>query len=284
MANAAGICGSFAAGLLECWVDGTQTKFLHPGWAAQSGISSAFLARAGATGPAQIFEGRFGLFASHLQDSTVARDLARITGGLGTTWESRQASFKPFPAAHVLHPYVDALLRLRKTHAVDAGSVESIDCPVAPFIVPIVCEPTAEKFAPASDSHGRVSLQYTLAEALYLGELGKNAYDLSSLRNPEILSLARRVTYHVDPTFPGPGRFKGEVRVTLRGGQSFTAVEEYNRGSAQNPMSESDLRTKFDENASGFLSAVARRRLAEEIERLDHLPDSRTIVDLAVRS
>ena len=36
MARAAGIVGSFAAGLLECWVDGTQTKFLHPGWAAQS--------------------------------------------------------------------------------------------------------------------------------------------------------------------------------------------------------------------------------------------------------
>ena len=31
LARAAGICGSFAAGILECWVDGTQPKFLHPG-------------------------------------------------------------------------------------------------------------------------------------------------------------------------------------------------------------------------------------------------------------
>ena len=37
MASAAGIAGSYASGLLECWVDGTQTKFLHPGWSAQSG-------------------------------------------------------------------------------------------------------------------------------------------------------------------------------------------------------------------------------------------------------
>ena len=51
MTNAAGIAGSFASGLLECWVDGTQSKFLHPGWAAQSGITAATLARAGATGP-----------------------------------------------------------------------------------------------------------------------------------------------------------------------------------------------------------------------------------------
>src|SRR4029434_7598219 len=37
LAYAAGTCGSFAAGLLECWVDGTDTKFLHSGWAAQGG-------------------------------------------------------------------------------------------------------------------------------------------------------------------------------------------------------------------------------------------------------
>jgi len=55
MARAAGICGSFASGILECWVDGTQTKFLHPGWSAQSGIASAFLAAAGTTGPAEVF-------------------------------------------------------------------------------------------------------------------------------------------------------------------------------------------------------------------------------------
>ncbi len=41
-----------------------------------------------------------------------------------------------------------------------------IECPVTEFIVGIVCEPTQEKLAPASDSHGRVSLQYSLAEAL----------------------------------------------------------------------------------------------------------------------
>ena len=45
MARAAGICGSFASGILECWVDGTHPKFLHPGWAAQSGITAAVLAR-----------------------------------------------------------------------------------------------------------------------------------------------------------------------------------------------------------------------------------------------
>jgi 2-methylcitrate dehydratase PrpD len=284
LARAAGICGSFAAGILECWVDGTQPKFLHPGWAAQSGITSAFLGRAGTTGPAAVFEGRFGLFASHLQDPQVARDFRRITQELGTRWDSRRASFKPFPAAHVLHPYLDALLRLRVRHGITPSDVERIDCPVAAFIVPIVCEPVAEKTAPASDSHGRVSLQYTLAEALALGELGKTAYREAILENPEILALARRVHYTVDPSYPGPGHFKGEVRITLKDGRSVVEVEEFNRGSFENPMTDVELRGKFDDNASAHLSASARDRLVGEIRRLELLPDASVLVGLAISS
>lgn len=280
-ANAAGMCGSFSAGLLECWVDGTQTKFVHSGWAAQSGIMAAYFGQAGLTGPAAVFEGRFGLFASHVQDAGARRDFSRITNGLGTHWDSRNASFKPFPAAHVIHPYIDALLRIRTAHRIRTEDIESIECPVAAFIVPIVCEPLEEKLAPLSDSHGRVSLQYTLAEAFSRGELGKSAYASRSLRNPEILALAARVRYRVDPEFPGPGRFKGAVEVRLKDGRVFKEVEEHNRGSAENPMTYSELRAKFDENASGFLSKEQRDRLADGIGALETLPDAKVLVDLA---
>jgi 2-methylcitrate dehydratase PrpD len=271
LARAAGIAGSFAGGLLECWVDGTQTKFLHPGWSAQGGIAAALLARSGVTGPAQVFEGRWGLFASHVQDPNAHRDFARIHDRLGEHWESRNSSFKPFPAAHVIHPYISAVLRLRAKYGIQLRDVERIECPVTAFIVGIVCEPTAEKFAPASDSHGRVSLQYSLAEALYHGVLGKTAYSAESRGNPEILALARRVQYYVDPDYPGPGRFKGAARIVLKDGSAVEEVEEYNRGSAENPMTQDELRAKFDDNASGFLSEHQRDRLANEIGRLESL-------------
>jgi 2-methylcitrate dehydratase PrpD len=281
LAYAAGTCGSFAAGVLECWVDGTDTKFLHSGWAAQSGIAAAMLARAGVTGPPRIFEGRFGLFASHLQDPSVARDFERIGERLGTYWESRNASFKPFPTAHVLHPYVSAILRVRHQHGITHRDVASIDCPVAEFNVSIVCEPVDEKCAPASRAHCRVCLQYTLAEALYTGQLGKQAYDDSSRLHPEVLALARKVRYHVDVSFPGPGRFKGAVRVTLTDGRVIEEVEEYNRGSAENPMTDEELRAKFDDNASGFLPAAERDALASTIARTEQLPDVRELLNLA---
>jgi 2-methylcitrate dehydratase PrpD len=282
LAWAEGTAGSCAAGLLECWVDGTQTKFLHSGFAAQSGLTAALLAEAGVSGPPQVFEGRFGLFASHLQDPAVPRNFGRIADGLGRHWESRNSSFKPFPTAHVLHPYVSAILRLRTQHGVRAADVVRIECPVAEFNVSIVCEPVAEKCAPATQAHCRVCLQYTMAEALYAGSLGKTAYGDAMRLNPEVLALARKVQYLVDPSFPGPGRFTGAVRVTLADGRVIEEIEEYNRGSAENPMSEAELRAKFDDNASGFLNAAQRDRLAQEIARTENLPDVRSLVDLTL--
>jgi 2-methylcitrate dehydratase PrpD len=157
-----------------------------------------------------------------------------------------------------------------------------IECPVAEFNVSIVCEPVAEKCAPATQAHCRVCLQYTMAEALYTGGIGKNAYSDATRLNPEVLALARKVEYVVDPSFPGPGRFKGAVKVTVKDGRIIEEVEEYNRGSAENPMSEAELRAKFDDNASGFLSAGRRDQLAQEIAQTENLPDVRSLVDLTL--
>jgi 2-methylcitrate dehydratase PrpD len=114
--------------------------------------------------------------------------------------------------------------------------------------------------------------------------LGRDAYEDRNRLNPEILSLARTVDYYVDPEFPGPGRFKGAVRVTLKDGRVLTEAEEYNRGSAENPMTPSELRAKFDDNASGILTREERDRLATEIGRTENLSDVSTLVGLAVGS
>jgi hypothetical protein len=62
----------------------------------------------------------------------------------------------------------------------------------------------------------------------------------------------------------------------------LTEVEEYNRGSAENPMTQPELRAKFDDNASGILGAEDRDRLASEIGRTENLSDVSTLVGLAV--
>jgi 2-methylcitrate dehydratase PrpD len=240
------------------------------------------LGKAGTTGPAAVFEGRSGLFASHLQDESVPRNYGRITDGLGDHWESRNASFKPFPVAHVIHPYIDALLRLSTRHRIDPAEVEKIVVPVAAYIVGIVCEPLAEKRRPRSDSHGRVSMQYTLAEALVLGRIDKNAYRPESLTDPRILGIADRVEIEVDPNFPGPERFKGAVKIIMKDGSVYETVEEHNRGSAANPMAVDDIVAKFDANAAEVLNAAERRALVDAVLALPKATDAAHLVDLTI--
>jgi 2-methylcitrate dehydratase PrpD len=150
--------------------------------------------------------------------------------------------------------------------------------------VNIVCEPVSEKYSPTTGAHGRVSLQYSLAEALYRGELGKNAYGAESLGNAEIQTLTRKVGYHVDPKYPGPGQFKGAVTITMNDGRSFEEVEEFNRGSAENPMTHDELNAKFATNVAGLLSPRARAALALEILSLDTLADASELLRLATTS
>jgi 2-methylcitrate dehydratase PrpD len=180
----------------------------------------------------------------------------------------------------VLHPYIDLVLRLRAEHGVRPADVVSIECPVAEFNVSIVCEPVAEKMAPATEAHCRVCLQYTLAEALVRGELGRTAYADAYRTDPEILALARKVTYRVDPDFPPPGRFKGALTMRLADGRVFDVVEEYNRGSAENPMTAAELRGKFDDNAGSVLGATARDRLADAVAGVESMDDAGKIVGL----
>jgi 2-methylcitrate dehydratase PrpD len=176
------------------------------------------------------------------------------------------------------------VLRVRRDRGITAAEVERIDCPVAGFIVGIVCEPEDEKLAPASDAHCRVSLQHTIAEAFCFGELGRTAYEERRRLHPEVQALARRVHYYVDQAYPGPGRFKGAVEITLKNGRTITEVQEHNRGSVENPMTDAELRAKFDDNARELLSVEQRERLADAIDGADRLDDASVLVRLATQS
>ena len=82
--NAIGIVSSQAAGIAECFTDGTWTKRLHSGWAAHCGIAAAQLADCGFTGPIKSLDGDRGLFSSHLGRGDYP--YAQVTDSLGSTW------------------------------------------------------------------------------------------------------------------------------------------------------------------------------------------------------
>src|SRR5207253_6861458 len=82
--NTLGIVGSMASGIIEYLAEGSWTKRLHPGWAAQSAIRAADLARAGFIGPRTVLEGSHGLFFGFAHKTDGNWD--KLLKGFGDEW------------------------------------------------------------------------------------------------------------------------------------------------------------------------------------------------------
>jgi 2-methylcitrate dehydratase PrpD len=265
-AQAVGIVGSFAAGIGVGMREGAESPNLHAGWAAQSGVTAALLARAGHTGPLQVFEGPGGLFQAHVQDPGYAFDFAAVLEGLGKRWECQTISLKPYPCAHVLHSFIDAILALR-AEGLRASDVTRIRCPIAEHMIGIVCEPRVEKIAPQNDWQGRGSLPFSLAEALVTGRLDGTSYRGDPATRGEIRTLAAKIEHEVDRSAQ-PNQFKGWVIVELKDGRVLERIEPYNRGSAERPLRDFDILKKFRDNAGARFDEARSAGIEDAVKSL----------------
>src|SRR5215218_3867488 len=100
--DALGVVGSMASGIIEYLAEGTWTKRMHAGWAAQSGMRAALLARAGFSGPRTVFEGVHGFF--HGFANTINGDYGAVTGDFGARWLTQTLAFKLYPCGTMTHP------------------------------------------------------------------------------------------------------------------------------------------------------------------------------------
>lgn len=277
-ANALGIAGSMTSGSMESWSDGASAKSLHPGWSAHGAIAAATLAAAGVTGPARVLEGRLGFFHQHVRDLAFPFDYARLQGDLGQRWESRLISFKPYPTGHVAHAFIDAALQLR-AEGIRPEQIARVTCPIAAFMVPLMCEPVAEKLRPATTWHARVSLPFTLAEAFHFGKVDAESYSAERLRDPALLAFAERVHYVVDETAPGREQWRGWVIVEMKDGSRRERIQPHNWGSPQNPLSQEDVEAKFRANGMRAIGADKTDAVIRLLRGLETIPTINEIVE-----
>ncbi|OWT80701.1 MULTISPECIES: MmgE/PrpD family protein [unclassified Achromobacter] len=217
--SAIGHAASQAGGTLQCYLDGTWTLAFHHGWVAASSLYAAELGQAGFSGPRESLDGPFGLFSTLLAGTRTPPDYARAVHDLGTHWENRAMSFKPYATGCVIHPFIDAALALSAEHGFDTAQIQDVTAVIADYLVPIVCEPQGEKRRPTDVFNARVSLQFILASTLVHGRFDLESITPDALLDPAILALAQRVNYQVDPDVVPRRHFQACLRITLRSGQ-----------------------------------------------------------------
>lgn len=271
-AHALGITLSMASGNLEFLTDGAWTKRLHPGWAAVCGYTAAGLARAGFVGPGLPFEGRFGLYRMLLGDE-VTIDPDDIVADLGARWAVFDNGFKPWPACHFLHAFIDCALQARQDAALDLAAIERIDALIHPDEIPIVCEPTGAKRQPRNAYDAQFSIYYTVAATLLRGRFGLAELDDAVLADPAIHALAARVGYRADSSSAYPRSYSGALDIVLRDGRHIERRQQINRGASGNPLAAEDIVDKFRDNAGRALPAARIRELEHAVLALDDAPD-----------
>jgi 2-methylcitrate dehydratase PrpD len=223
IASAVGLATSMSGGLLAFLEDGAWSKWLHFGWGNLGGILAAGLAAEGFRGPLGAVDGRHNLFVTFLGDPSP--DFSKVTSSLGKEWRNENAVFKLYPCAHVIHAYIDLALDFRRSLVLDPRRVRRVTATVAPWAVPIVCEPVGEKTHPATTLQAIASLQFCVATALTKGQVGIAELEPESRERADICGLAERIEYSV-ADLPG---FTGELAVETDDGdvhmQSGTSLE-----------------------------------------------------------
>jgi 2-methylcitrate dehydratase PrpD len=244
--DALGIAGSMAGGIIEYLAEGVWTKRLHAGWAAQSGIRAALMARQGFVGPRTVFEGVHGLF--HGFAHTAHGDYDALTGDFGTRWVTDTLAFKPYPCGTMAQPYIDCARRLA-ARGVRAEHIREIVCEVAEGTVHRLWEPLADKQRPRNGYAAKFATPYLLATGFVRGGVGLGAFTEAAIRDSKVLALAAKVGFVIDPQNPYPNNYTGHVRATMNDGSVIEERQPYLRGGAQEPLTRQDLTKKFALNA-----------------------------------
>jgi 2-methylcitrate dehydratase PrpD len=244
--DALGVAGSMAGGIIEYLAEGAWTKRLHAGWAAQSGIRAALLARAGFVGPRTVFEGVHGLF--HGFAHTTEGNYDALTGDFGTRWVTDTLAFKPYPCGTMAQPYIDCAKRLA-AHGIKPEEIESIVCEVAEGTVHRLWEPLADKQRPRNGYAAKFAVPYLLATGFVHGGVGLGAFTEAAINDARVLALAAKVKFVIDSDNPYPRNYTGHIATTLKDGSVIEERQPYRRGGAQEPLTRQDVTDKFRLNA-----------------------------------
>lgn len=250
MAWALGIAATQSSGLREMF--GSMCKSLHPGRAAQNGLTAAMLASKNFTSSEQAIEARRGF--GHVMSTKF--DPSIITAEWGKRYELSSNMYKPFACGLVVQGTIDGCIQLRNEYRLTPEMIERVDLKVSP----IVFELTAKE-NPQTGLEGKFSVFHAAAAALRFGMAGEAQFSDACVLDPVTVTLRRRVHIEQDASI---GRVQSHVFIRLKDGRTLERRVEQALGTLERPMSDADLETKFRGLADGILS----ERQCNEVIRL----------------
>ena len=175
---------------------------------------------------------------------TTQGDYGALTRDFGTSWVTETLAFKPYPCGTMAHPYIDCARRLA-SRGVKSNDLRELICEVAEGTVHRLWEPLVSKQRPANGYAAKFSTPFIVATALTRGSVGLDAFTDEAVKCDDVLALACKVRYVIDPNNPYPNAFTGHIRAELNDGAVVEERQPHFRGGAQEPLTRADIEDKF---------------------------------------
>ena len=253
-----GISASLASGISVNF--GTMSKPLHSGNAARNGVMAALLGSHGFTAQPNALEGHSGYFEDFGRGLTVTYDPFNDLG--------QRYDLKAYPCGGLAHTSIEAALALRERLAARLDDITSIHCSVTRN-----AGQRAGLQYPQSIENAKFSLAYVVAYSLVHGAPKIGVFTEEAIRDERVKALARTVSATVDPALgPGTRQSPAILKVTLANGESFEQRVDFQTGSIQKPMSQSQVEEKFLDCAAQSVSAETGRKILATLNALPRQP------------
>ncbi|WMY10889.1 MmgE/PrpD family protein [Paraburkholderia phenoliruptrix] len=217
--------------------------------AVVAGITAAYRARAGATGPVDMLD----------DNKRFNREL--LAGGLGSTWEAQKCYLKPYACCRYLHAAIDAILTMRQEGA-DFKELKIYTFPQATRL--------ANERAPKTLEGAQYSFYFSCALAALYGREAIQIVQQECLTDPRVLELAGRLELLPSAEFASAFPAGTPARVVIdQGNGSQEMLVLHPLGDVANPMSPEQLVEKFKRITSTSLNAAQQAGILSGVESLE---------------
>jgi 2-methylcitrate dehydratase len=237
-----------------------------------------FLAMRGITGPRQVFEGNKGFMdsiAGKFAIDWAREDLERVT----------KTIIKKYNAEIHSQAAIEGLLELKQEHGFRAEAIERIEIDIFDVAYNIIGGgEEGDKTIVRTKEEADHSLHYMVAVALLDGQMLPDQYKPERILRDDVQTLLGKVMVSRDETCSHlfPEQHACRLRVTVKGGQTFSREKRDYDGFHTRPMGWEGVKQKFDLLTGDYLDNCLRTAIVDAVTNLENIAIA-DLIDLLAR-
>jgi 2-methylcitrate dehydratase PrpD len=278
MVSAIGLGASQSAGLLTFRSNGAWSKRFHAGHASMAGIIAAGLAEQDFRGPSESLLSPEGWLQAFAYNNEF--DVGLLINDLGDRWSLIENSIKVHACCRFAGPIVDATLETVLREDIKPNDVEEAVIRMAAYpLTRALTEPRERKLNPTSVVDAQFSAPFAVATSIVRRRAFIEEYSEEGIRNPEVLAMARKVRWEIDPEAERlwPSRYPCEVEIALKDGRRLKSRVEWPKGDPENPVSTEEVRAKF---ATLATPVIGDKGVITAYDRISDLRDLDNVAEI----